>query len=78
MGNLEVREKKRINPTLMHVVDLIIEMNLNSSQTKLVQSWGLGHSGLPGDALTTYTHWNPHTQKLLPEMRNIMLHYGNM
>ncbi len=29
----------------MHAVNPIIGMNLNSSQTKLVQSWGLGHSG---------------------------------
>jgi hypothetical protein len=29
----------------MHVVDLIIGMNLSLSQTKRVQSWGLGHSG---------------------------------
>ncbi len=36
-----MREKKRIDPTSMPTVDLIIGMNLSSSQTKLVQSWGL-------------------------------------
>jgi hypothetical protein len=36
MGNLEVRGKKKINPTSMPVIDLIIRMNLNSSQTELV------------------------------------------
>jgi hypothetical protein len=33
----------------MHVVDLIIGMNLSSSQIELVQSWGLGHSGQSWD-----------------------------
>jgi len=47
MGSLEVREGKKIknDPTSMPVADPIFGMNLSSSQTELVQSWGLGHSG---------------------------------
>jgi hypothetical protein len=47
MGSLEVSDgkKKRIDPTSMLAADPIIGMNLSSSQTELVQSWGLGHSG---------------------------------
>jgi hypothetical protein len=45
MGSLEVSEGKKKEPASMLVADPIIGMNLNSSQTKLVQSWGLGHSG---------------------------------
>jgi hypothetical protein len=47
MGNLEISEgkKKRIDPTSMPAIDPIIRMNSSSSQTELVQSWGLGHSG---------------------------------
>jgi len=41
MGSLEVNEGgKKIDPTSMPVVDPIIGMNLSSSQTELVQSWG--------------------------------------
>jgi hypothetical protein len=45
MGSFEVSEGKKIDPTSMLALDSIIEMNLSSSQTELVQSWGLGHSG---------------------------------
>jgi hypothetical protein len=46
MGSFEVSEgKKKIDPTSMLVVDPINGMNMSSSQTELVQSWGLGHSG---------------------------------
>ncbi len=45
MGNLEVSEGKKNDPTSMPAIDLKIGMNLSSSQTELVQSWGLGHSG---------------------------------
>jgi hypothetical protein len=46
MGSLEVSEGKKIknDPNSMLAVDPIIGMNLSSSQTELVQSWGLGHS----------------------------------
>jgi hypothetical protein len=42
MGSLEVSEgkKRRIDPTSMLAADPIIGMNLSSSQTELVQSWG--------------------------------------
>jgi hypothetical protein len=43
MGSFEVSEGKKIDPTSMLALDSIIEMNLSSSQTELVQSWGLGH-----------------------------------
>jgi hypothetical protein len=46
MGSLEVSEGKKNDPTLMPAVNPIIGMNLNSSQTELVHSWGLGHFGL--------------------------------
>ncbi len=46
MGSLEISEgKKNCDPISMHVGDPIIGMNLNSSQTELVQSWGPGHFG---------------------------------
>jgi len=46
MGSLEVNEGLFFfYPTSMPV-NPIIRMNLNSSQTKPVQSWGLGHFGL--------------------------------
>jgi len=46
-----MREKKRIDPTSMPAIDPIIGMNSSSSQTELVQSWGLGHSGLRSQLL---------------------------
>jgi len=46
MGGLEVNEgKKKKNPTSILAANPIIGMNLSSSQTELMQSWGLGHSG---------------------------------
>jgi hypothetical protein len=47
MGSLEVSEGKinKIDPTSMPAAEPIIGMNSSSSQTELVQSWGLGHSG---------------------------------
>jgi hypothetical protein len=51
-----MREKKRIDPTSMPAVDPIIGMNSSSSQTELVQSWGLGHSGPNLTQQTRYPH----------------------
>ncbi len=49
-GSLEVSEgKKKIDPTSMPAADPITGMS--SSQTALVQSWGLGHSGCNGQLL---------------------------
>jgi len=46
MGSLEVSEGgKKSDPTSMPAGDPIFGMNLSSSQTELVQLWGLGHSG---------------------------------
>jgi hypothetical protein len=46
MGRLEISEvKKKVDPTSMPGINPIIGMNLSSSQTELVQSWGLGHFG---------------------------------
>jgi hypothetical protein len=44
MGNLEVDEGGKNDPISMPTKDPIIGMNLSSSQTELVQSWGLVHS----------------------------------
>jgi hypothetical protein len=44
MGGLEVSEGFFFDPTSMPA-NPIIRMNLSSSQTKLVQLWGLGHFG---------------------------------
>jgi hypothetical protein len=51
MGSLEVRrekKKRKSDPTSMPAGDPIIGMNLRSSQTELVQSWGLGFSSPAG------------------------------
>jgi hypothetical protein len=51
MGSLEVSEGKkgkRSDRTSMPAGEPIIGMNLSSSQTELVQSRGLGHSGPAG------------------------------
>jgi hypothetical protein len=47
MGSLEIGAGKTKNdPTSMTTKDLIIGMNLSSSQTnKIVHAWGLGHFG---------------------------------
>jgi hypothetical protein len=47
MDSLEVSEgkKNKMDATSTPAADPIIGMNLSSSQTELVQSWGLGHSG---------------------------------
>jgi len=45
MGSFEVNEGKKNDPTLMPIGDIIIGMNLSSSQTESMLSWGLGHSG---------------------------------
>jgi len=39
------KKKGKKDPTSMPAADPIIGMNLSSSQTERVQSWGLGHSG---------------------------------
>jgi hypothetical protein len=50
MGSLEVSEGNFFfDPTLMPVANPIIGMS--SSQTTLVQSWGLGHYGCNGQLL---------------------------
>jgi hypothetical protein len=51
MGNLEVSEgkkRRKSDPTSMPAGYPIIGMNLSSSQTELLQSWGLSHSGPAG------------------------------
>jgi hypothetical protein len=45
MNSLEVSEGKKNDPISMHGTYQIIGMNLNSSQTKMVQSSGLGNFG---------------------------------
>jgi hypothetical protein len=44
MGSLEVSEGKKLTQPQCLQPNPIIRMNLSASQTKLVQSWGLGHS----------------------------------
>jgi len=39
-------QEKKNDPTSMPAADPIIGMNFSSSQMELVESWGLGHSGL--------------------------------
>jgi len=48
LGISEGKKKRKSDPTSMPAGDPLIGMNLSSSQTELVQSWGLGHSGPAG------------------------------
>jgi hypothetical protein len=55
MGSLEASGgENKIDPTSMPGADPIIGMNLSSSQTELVQSGGLGHSGHTIGAILHY------------------------
>jgi len=49
----EGRAKNFFDSTFLTVGGLETEMNTSSSQTELVQSWGLGHSS----HLNGPTHW---------------------
>jgi hypothetical protein len=63
---------KKNDPTSMLAADPIIGMNFSSSQTELVQSWGLGYSGHTDGTIQQsygiymFLTFNPSACKYLP------------